>query len=167
MSTLNDIPHIDLTAKRLDQIIRIKSSAWPYSYDKQIYWIKSNVKDSDLHLILSNNQGEATAYMNLIDIEIRIDTTPLPAFGIGNVCAIERGKGWGKELLLKTNDYLVKCRKIGLLFCKDSLVKFYSENKWKQVTLYYDSNDLKIDAKAMIFNVINGFSKIEYCGKPF
>jgi len=123
------IRHDKLTSVLLDEIIKVKTVAWPFNYDEQCDWIKNNLKNSDIHVLLFDGK-KVIAYLNLIEIEIKVDSVLYVAYGIGNVCALEKGKEWGKKLLIQVNTYLNENNKVGLLFCKDNLVKFYSENDW-------------------------------------
>lgn len=161
------IPHKEVTGKQLEKIISIKSNAWPYSIDKQIEWIDANLKESDIHVLLSLNERNV-AYLNLIEIEIKNDGYLLEGYGIGNVCASEKGKGWGKEIVAQTNSYLENRNKIGLLFCKNSLVDFYSICNWyliekNKLALSFDNESIE----AMIYNYDKKFNTLEYTGKPF
>lgn len=132
MYKLKVIRHSDISRNDIDEIIHIKHKAWPYSYLDQVKWIEDNIETSDLHVLLLNNE-DAIAYLNLINIELTIDENIYYAFGIGNVCATERGKGYGKELMLHTNHYLRENNKIGLLICKQNLVSFYKGVGWKPI----------------------------------
>jgi hypothetical protein len=161
------IPHKEVTSNQLKDIIKIKSKAWPYSFERQLEWINANLKEADIHVLLSLNETDV-AYLNLIDIALKLDGIVNEGYGIGNVCASEKGKGWGKEVMTQTNLYLKLKNKIGLLFCKNSLVKFYSLNSWKliekkEITLSFDNKSFE----TMIFNCDKEFHNLEYSGKPF
>jgi len=167
MYKLKIIRHSDLSKADLDEIIKIKSVAWPYPYEKQTEWIKANLKGSDLHLILLKN-NEAVAYLNLIDIELEIDNKLFNAFGVGNVCAIQKGEGYGNELMKQTNQYITEKVRIGLLFCKKELVDFYKKYGWNRIdknklTLKFNNSNIK----TMIFNQLETFIKLQYNGKSF
>jgi len=161
------ILHKSITNKQLAEIISIKSIAWPHNFDSQLDWINSNIKDEDIHALLFLNES-LIAYLNLIEIEFKLDGKKKKGYGIGNVCVKEKGKGWGKEIMTKTNLYLAKKKIIGLLFCKSSLVNFYSLNNCllidkQNVTLAFDNKLIE----TMIFNSCEDFHNIEYLGKPF
>lgn len=167
MFNLKLIPHKEVTQNELYKIIQIKSTAWSYSYEKQLEWINSNLSDLDIHVLLYLN-GEAVAYLNLIDIELIIDGSLKKAYGIGNVCANEKRKGFGKKLISRVNLYLVKKNKIGLLFCKPLLVDFYIYNNWsiiekKKLALIFN-NEL---IETMIFNCKYEFSNLVYLRESF
>lgn len=161
------IPHKDISSLLLKAVIEIKSKAWPYSFDRQLEWINTNLKIGDIHVILTLNNINV-AYLNLIEIDFKIDETNMLGYGIGNVCASEKGKGWGKEIMAQTNSYLVNRNKIGLLFCKNSLVRFYNLNSWSVIEknkLNFSFNNESIET--MVFNLDNEFRSLEYLGRQF
>jgi len=167
MSHQKFILHKDLTQKELNEIIEVKSVAWHYSYHKQLDWINSNIKDTDFHVLMYSNKS-LVAYLNLIEIEFSINRIVKHGYGIGNVCTIMQGKGFGKEIITKTNSYLTQNNKIGLLFCKELLVDFYKKNNW--VLIEKEKLTLSFDAKSietMIFNCDEGFHHLEFLGKSF
>lgn len=167
MYVLKLIPHEEVTQNDLDKIIKVKSTAWPYSYEKQLDWIRCNLNVLDIHVLLYLD-GELLAYLNLVNVELFIDGIRKHAYGIGNVCVKKKKKGFGKELIKSVNSYLVENNKYGLLFCKKSLVNFYSYNNWlvtekKKLTLMFDNNLIE----TMVFNLHTEFQHIEYLGKSF
>lgn len=113
----------------LNEIIRIKSVAWDFPVDSQIKWIEENLKESDLHILFKVG-GEFVAYLNLIDLSLFVDNVQIKGWGVGNVCTKIRGKGYGQLLMRKTNDLILESERIGLLFCKKELDKFYSSCSW-------------------------------------
>jgi hypothetical protein len=167
MFELKIIRHADISQQELDGIIRIKSAVWPYSYEKQIEWIDNNLKNSDLHLVFFKQQI-AVAYLNLITIELTIDNSIYNAYGVGNVCALEKGKGYGTELLKQTNLYILKENNIGLLFCKLYLISFYTKCCWNviektQLNLSFDNKEIE----TLIFNYTLSFNQLTFKGQPF
>lgn len=116
----------------LMEIISIKSTAWPYTTDQHKNWIKSNLKDEDLHVLLYSN-NEVMAYLNLVNIELKINDNLTQGFGIGNVCSLQKGKGVGSKLMTLVYEFLSSKNKVSLLFCKFSLVGFYKKHGWKLV----------------------------------
>ena len=96
------IVHKEITEDELNEVSRIKSAQWHYSYEEQLQWIKKNIKDTDIHVLLSLD-GRNIAYLNLIDIELFVEGVAVKGFGIGNVCAIQKGKGFGFVLMKEVN----------------------------------------------------------------
>lgn len=146
------INHKDITQKELEAVVLVKSTQWNYSFEKQIDWIKTNIKDTDIHVFLSF-EGKNIAYLNLIDIELQVNDILNKGYGIGNVCAIEKGKGYGFQLMKLTNEFIIDSKRIGLLFCKMSLVRFYESLEWELQTLENSSLDESI-IKVLTYNII-------------
>lgn len=132
MFRLKVLTHGDVKKSELDDIIRIKSVAWPYSYNSQKKWINDNLCDEDLHLILMlDNRG--VAYLNLINITVEINNETYISYGVGNVCSCIQGCGYGQGLLTLVNKFIIESNRVGLLFCKSNLVDFYKKYKWEIV----------------------------------
>jgi hypothetical protein len=162
------IVHKNVTKIELEEIIQIKTIAWPYSFEKQLKWIKNNIKESDVHVLLYDIQGEIIAYANLINIGVKINHLDFSAFGIGNVCTKEKGKGYGKVLMNFINHYLLQKNKIGLLFCTPKLIHFYELNQWELIAknkIHLPSNYAFV--KSMMFNWNHDLESIEYRGLAF
>lgn len=156
-----------LSQELLNEIIQVKSIAWPYNYNDQCEWINNNLKSSDIHVLLFDGD-RAIAYLNLVNIIIQIDSTALSGFGIGNVCAIEKGKGWGKELIKEVNQYLLENKRVGFLFCKDKLVKFYTECEWRLITnQYFEISDITSQVYTFVYNAPENFNQLKYEGDLF
>lgn len=131
--TLSIIRHKDAEESTLERVIAIKQKTWPYPIESQMTWIQSNLRDDDLHVILTH-EGRDVAYMNLVNITFTVNNNKeYLAYGIGNVCAAFKGEGYGGELMRQVNAYLRENRFCGLLFCKDGLVPFYKLYDWKEV----------------------------------
>lgn len=167
MYSLRVIKHSDITNDIVNEIIRVKSFAWDYDYDNQRRWIESNISRNDIHVFL-NDGSQNIAYMNLIDIEFRINSLLCRGYGVGNVCAIVKGKGYGRELMRQVNVFLKSHQKTGLLLCKEQLVRFYERVDWRlldrsKITLGFDNSHIEI----MIFNVNDEVADLIYLGKAF
>lgn len=167
MFELKVITHCEVGQNDLNQIIKVKSLAWPYTYQMQIKWMNENLNGSDLHLIL-NKDSKTVAYLNLINIDLRINNKECQSFGIGNVCSAENGKGYGNELMKLTNRFIKEDNKPGLLFCKPSLVGFYEKFYWAVI----EKNKLKLKVnnmnfETMYFNIAPDLQLLEYYGHTF
>lgn len=161
------VQHNKLTPSLMQEIIKVKCIAWPYNYNEHLKWIENNLNNSDIHVLLYQNE-RILAYLNLVEISIQFDGCDLQGFGIGNVCAAEKGQGWGGEIISRVNQFLLKNDLVGLLFCKEGLVKFYTENRWERV------NEAKLDIlkssseiNVLVFNPPFEFENIRYQGDLF
>ena len=160
------IKHQDITEIDIKEIVNLKSKQWKFSLDRQLQWIKKNIKNSDLHVILYL-KNKSVAYLNLINIDLVVNDIPKKGLGVGNVCAIEKGKGYGFELMKEVNKTISDLNKIGILFCKTPLLKYYNSLNWKVLK----QNQYRIDcgnSKVMVFNIdIGEETIIDYDGILF
>jgi hypothetical protein len=126
------IDNKSISDRELNEVIKVKQLSWPYTTESHLEWIKQNLKSSDLHFLLYQ-QDNLLAYINLVDINILIDDKEYIAYGIGNVCTAEKGLGWGGKMMDNVTCFLKKENRAGLLFCKESLLKFYSKYGWETI----------------------------------
>lgn len=152
----------------LDEVCAIKSIAWPYSLEMQRDWIKKNLTSNDLHFLVYNDDI-LIAYMNLVMVKFKINELEIAAFGVGNVCAIEKGKGYGAVLMNYANEYMLNSNSIGLLFCNTSLVDFYARYDWKVIPKSKISFPLvnETNFETMILNYTNPISAVIYADRLF
>lgn len=130
--TTQIISHKNLDSSTLERIIKLKQCAWPYPKDSQMTWIQKNLKDDDLHIILMQ-AGRDVAYLNLCKVYSEINGEERSCMGIGNVCSVEKGKGYGNRLMRVTNEWLKSNEKTGLLFCHSNVEIFYSKCDWVKI----------------------------------
>ncbi|ARV09694.1 hypothetical protein BTO05_08580 [Winogradskyella sp. PC-19] len=161
--------HKDTPQDELETICSIKDENWNYGLQNQLDWIKNNINDEDIHVIVEYN-SRLIAYLNLVVRQITIDKDNFEVFGIGNVC-VSKSKhksGLGTQLMNYTKEYLKTESKIGILLCKDSLIKFYEKNGWRLI----DTNKLGPSLKGakvsvMTFNFNRDYESIELKGNLF
>lgn len=164
---LNQIVNSKITPEILERICKIKAISWPYSIEEQKKWIKSNLKPDDSHFLLTQDNVDV-AYFNLVGITIRINGEDIDALGVGNLCTIERRKGYGRQMMKLANKYIESNNKIGLFFCRKELVKFFSSLQWSEV----DKSVVKLtstdrDVATIIFNHHTDIRSLEYGSKLF
>ncbi|AVC43802.1 hypothetical protein B4919_02905 [Francisella tularensis subsp. novicida] len=164
MLNVQAIKHVDITEEQLLKICKIKEAFGNYTIESQLSWIERNMKAEDIHFLI-HNDNKLIAYSNLVKEMIIIDNNNLSILGVGNVCVDEKGKDKGKLLILEINKYIMANNRIGLLFCKKSLIKFYEKYDWRLIQPNFSDN-----IYWMIFNFdIDTLStkKICYEGKVF
>lgn len=167
MYSLEIIFHENIEYSRLLDVIKIKSSAWNYPLESQIQWIYENITPSDIHCILKDDDIDV-AYLNLVDITLDIDGLRYRGFGVGNVCSIEKGKGYGSVLMEMTNLYIKQQTRIGMLFCKSSLLGFYSRFDWKRILPTHLLMPKGIcGIEVMLYNFSYEFKNLRYRGTFF
>jgi len=167
MFELKIIAHRNIIQSDFNEIFEVKSVAWPYPRESQLKWLNENLKDEDLHLLLQTNK-KTVAYLNLIKIELKINNKKIKSYGIGNVCSIEKGKGYGFELMKLTNQFIAETLNPGLLFCKPELIRFYEKFNWKVI----EKNKIKLafnnqDVETMYFNFGKNLHSLTYLGASF
>lgn len=161
------IRHSEINPEQLNEIIRLKQIAWPYRVEQQLDWITKNLSSEDLHLILDQD-GKPVAYLNLVQVQMEINGTNNRGYGIGNVCSALKGKGYGQALMKQVNLFLRKEGKTGLLFCRDSLIGFYSLCDWNlldKAILQLNFDNTAIDT--MIYNCQEKIAYLKYSDKSF
>lgn len=167
MYSMEFIYHKDILYSKLLDIIKIKSSAWNYPLDRQLSWINHHISPFDIHCILSKD-GTNVAYLNLIDTELKIEGIVNKAYGVGNVCCVDSGRGDGTALMQMVNQFIKKQLRVGLLFCKFKLVNFYSRFDW--IDIPHDKILASVDLsgiEVMLYNHKRRFEKLSYDGKLF
>ena len=164
---LEIIKHRDILFRDLLRAIAVKSVAWPHPLESQVRWIVDNIDDNDEHVFLKEGSQDL-AYMNLVCISFTANDTDFMAYGIGNVCATEKGKGYGRELMNRVNDYLKEKRICGLLFCRDALVPFYKLYGWEEVTRDVCEEPVLADGvHVMTYLAPENIFNFKYKGKDF
>ncbi|AZI23398.1 GNAT family N-acetyltransferase [Chryseobacterium taklimakanense] len=160
------IPHFELYAEKLADIIALKSMRWPYSFDQHKNWIQENIKPEDVHLLIYDGE-KLVAYTNFVAVKANINASEIPFMGIGNVCTAESGKGYGNILMNAVSETVSVNNWRGLLFCKDHLVLYYEKFGWKLVP---KRNILTGNLKAintMTFNYPEDIYQLEYSDRNF
>lgn len=118
----------------LKKIAKLKEQHWNYSIESQQKWIRTQLTDKDIHLLLlkSNN---IVSYLSIVDVELKIGNETIAAKGIGSVCVSTefQGLGYGKKILSEANDIIIKERSVGVLLCKKNLTSFYKKCGWKLI----------------------------------
>lgn len=162
------INHDKLSQELLKEIIQVKSVAWPYSYSDQCEWINNNLKSSDIHVLLFDEDSVLVAYLNLVEIPFTLNNEKHLGYGIGNVCSLVKGRGDGAKLMNVTNNFFIENNRKGILFCKNQLVNFYERHGWKIIPKDSISiSDSEEKPNVMIFNSNVDYSSFSYDGKSF
>lgn len=160
------IVHSDVSPELMLEIIALKSKQWHYSVEQHLKWIDENILPDDIHVIMSDKE-ENLAYMNLVKISVSINNISLPFLGIGNVCAKEKGRGYGKNILIGVNNYLVTNKLYGILLCKNDLIDFYKKYNWNLIPKQNIKNEKYQEINIMIFNLDQKVDAFDYTGRNF
>lgn len=163
---LEVIKHRDILFRDLLRAIAMKSVGWPHSLESQVRWIVENMHDEDEHVFLKDGDKDM-AYMTLSPVTGMLNGSLASFLGVGCVCSAKPGMGGGKMLMHNVNELIKERKTVGLLFCKNELVKFYSKYGWqlipKQALILEPGHD---SINTMLFNChVDGV--LEYKDKLF
>lgn len=77
------------------------------------------------YFLLLNGDSVLVAFARLHEIELEFMGERYHILGISTLIAVEKGKGYGKELVLKMMDYIRGVGKTGIGFCNKKLTEYY------------------------------------------
>jgi hypothetical protein len=160
--------HRDISKDILSHICRLKDESWPHGVAEQEKWIRENINDEDIHVLIYDENIHLIGYTNLVKRQLVFNNTK-NFLGIGNVCVAKKieKSGVGKYMMVGINDYLVTNNTIGLLFCKEALLGFYKKCNWTLLEGNIIEADYELEnIYAMIFNVKN-VSSLRLMGNSF
>lgn len=131
MKYLN-LPTDELNKNLLKKIILLKNKTWKHGVKSNLTWFKKNIKKSDTHLMLFQNQL-LVGYLcfRAVDFNILKIEKDLLLLDTFNIRKSYRDKGFGKKLLLLSNEYIKKRNKKSILFCDSKIKSFYKKYGWK------------------------------------
>ena len=156
------VRHSDMKSDEIQKIISVKQQYWDYSFESQMKWINDNLFDDDYHLWFELNTGEIIAYLNIVNLDVRVDESNKRLLGIGNVCVDKNvlGNGLGKLLMQTANYYIKNTNEVAILLCKKHLLGFYQKAGW-----HVYNGDMML--QKVIFKDIVMFSKVFHCSSIF
>lgn len=160
------IRHCEASNKLLEKIANIKSVRWSYSLEQQLLWMKNNLQQNDVHLLVYA-ENDLIAYTNFVNVEVIINNVPIQFMGIGNVCTTESGKGYGDLLMLSINDSILQNNWRGILLCKDNLIPYYEKYQWNLISSSKILSDILSDINAMIYNFKTKIISLHYTDRNF
>lgn len=164
---LEIIKHKNILFRDILRAIAIKTVAWPHPLESQVKWIVDNMHNEDLHVFLKEEDKDV-AYSTLSPVLGILNGNPKSFLGLGCVCSVKRGVGYGRVLVMQVNEYLMSNNAIGLLFCKDAITDFYEKYDWIVIpedrVMLAETTPKAI--KVMLYNC-NMPEKLIYSGKMF
>lgn len=160
------IKHSQIEDHHLKEIVSLKKIHWDYSTEEHTKWIQNNIHEDDIHVLMLDNDI-LVGYLNLVKIDVLINNISYPFLGIGNVCSKEKRKGYGNELLIEVNKFLIDNHQRGMLFCKDNLIDFYKKFKWQLIDKVLIDQPIFKNINIMLFNFDSSTRFLLYDGKFF
>lgn len=132
------IKNQDLKVEKLTKIISLKEQYWKHGNESQVAWMKNNLKDNDLHVLMMNNGGgeyNLIAYLNLVNIIADVDEVSYKCIGVGNVCVDKAHEhdGFGQKLMNFANQFIKNNDSCGILLCKPMVRGFYRKTGWIEI----------------------------------
>jgi hypothetical protein len=158
--------HFELSKSDLREIISIKKIYWNYNTKEQKKWLADNLYKNDLHVLMKKS-SLLVGYMNLVNIDVLINQRPISFIGVGNVCALNQGQGYGTKLISEVQQYLIINDFPGLLFCQQRLISFYQKNNWKLINRDFILQNLGENVHVMTFNFEKEIFQFEYRDRRF
>ena len=155
-----------LTEHEIEKIVSLKKLHWNYSAEEHKNWINNNLLKDDIHVLMLENEV-IVGYLNLIQTAVILNNETRNFLGIGNVCSKEKGKGYGKKLLMEVNNYLVINKKKGILLCKDELTVFYKKSNWILLDKCLTSQVFSETINVLLFNIDCKIISFNYTGRNF
>ncbi|SEA87045.1 Acetyltransferase (GNAT) domain-containing protein [Flavobacterium gillisiae] len=160
------VKNANVSSDDLVEIATIKQSQWNYPIEDQLEWIKSNILPNDIHVLMFEN-GNVVAYMNLVQVQVQVNSKESTFIGLGNVCAVEKGKGYGRILMIEVQEYIKAQNVPAILLCKKELINFYTKFDWRLIKNRKDSYIKNDEINFMIYNFSDYVDVLKYDGRIF
>lgn len=150
------VQHKDLTDDLLNKAIQLKDESWPYGEVSQRKWLQQNVKDCDWHCFLFLGD-EPLGYCILANSKLNTQCGTYNIFGLGCVCVAKarKGQGWGSILVSLVSQLIRISKTPGMLFCRDELVRFYSDSGGWMVWDKAQDENVIFDGRPIEANVMS------------
>lgn len=125
------LTHSIVSADLLEEISNLKHSRWPaYTATQHFNWLKENFLKDNYHLTIIANK-RLIGYANLLELSADFNAQKINVIGVGNVCTAETGRGYGNVVMSEVTSFLTNNSHIGLLLCKNEMIKYYEKFAWK------------------------------------
>lgn len=128
--------HKEITGDEIASLILLKQQYWKYDYESQLHWLKENLLPEDIHIFVRSKEG-LLAYLNLVNVQVEMDSKVWTMIGIGNVCVSKENKhtGMGLILMAQANALIRELKLEGILLCKRELSAFYELSGWEKMNI--------------------------------
>ena len=146
------LKHSETNVTIINEIIEIKRKSWSYPYESHLNWIKENINPDDIHFLVYC-KSELIGYTTLTNHNIVLNGKTIQTYGVGCVCTLESGKGYGAILMKEINNWFLENTYKGFLLCRDAVIKFYSKHGWQLIN-NFELDLIKDDSiRVMVYNI--------------
>lgn len=121
----------ELIQSEIEAVNNLKNQHWEHEMEEHMKWWNRNIKADDRHLLIWGG-GYILAYLDLADVDVKINGQQHRMYGVGNVCVSKDhlGYGLGSLLMQSANFFLKEDEMSGILMCRESARRFYQRNGW-------------------------------------
>ncbi len=118
------------------QIFQLKKSHYRYSLASQKKWFKDNINTKDIHLVLILNKkviGYNLLHKKKCNINFVKKKVSASIFIFDTLIIHKsfRNQNFSKLIMRESNKIIVKNKKISILVCLKTLIKFYKKFSWR------------------------------------
>ena len=118
------------------QIFELKKSHYKYSLVSQKKWFKKNINTDDIHLVLILNKkviGYNLLHKKKCNINFTKKNFSVPIFIFDTLIIHKnfRNQNFSKIIMRESNKIIIKNKRISILVCLKSLIKFYKKFSWR------------------------------------
>lgn len=117
--------------KLSEDLISMMNTQRIIEYGENVKDFKKYEQDSTFFFL--NKKGTTKAFGMLKPVTITMDKLKFDILGIGNIISIDKGKGYGTELMKKQLSFLLERDKSGLGLCKIPICNFYTKCGFKVI----------------------------------
>ena len=147
------------------KIFKLKNQHYKFSIKKQLKWFEENINSDDYHNLLFSKKV-LIGYNCLRSMEIFITTKKniikknIYLFDTLVLNKEFRNIGLSKKIMINSNKIILNKKCMGLLFCNNKMIDYYSKFDWKFLKKEQVISKRSSRLNAMIFNFNNKENKI-------
>lgn len=147
------------------QILKLKKQHYKFSIKKQLKWFEENINSDDYHNLLFSKKV-LIGYNCLRSTEIFITKKKniiKKKFYLFDTLVLNkkfRNLGLSKKIMISSNKIILNKKCLGLLFCNNKMINYYSKFGWKFLKKEQIISKRSSRLNTMIFNFNNKKNKI-------
>ena len=138
------ILHSNLDRENLNNIVQLKKQEWNYNINSQKKWIKNNIKNNDIHILLKlDSKIIGYTMLRILKKNNFSNNKKIIYFDTHIIEKKFRGKKISFFLMQEAIKQIKKRKVLAILRCKKKLEKYYKNYKWEIENKYVKFNDNK------------------------